>query len=97
MFLDPRETPCRQNPERLVAAVKYLRQLKDDEGEVKYPSYQLGRGNFGYVEAFIKREIQYIRNEDAARRREKERLIYRRWKDESRHSFGWKSWLCGIF
>ena len=56
MFLDPPEIPCRQNPERLVAAVKYLRQLKDDEGEVKYPSYQLGRGNFGYVEAFIKRE-----------------------------------------
>jgi hypothetical protein len=63
--LNANEVPSQQNPEKLVEAVDYLRKLENEDGGLKYPGF----GTFRYVEAFIKREIQYQRNNESRKKR----------------------------
>jgi hypothetical protein len=45
----------------MMEAVSYLKTLKNNKGDVKWSTFQ-GTAKIGYLEAFLKREIQYMRN-----------------------------------
>lgn len=66
--MDPTQTPDKQNPERLIEAVHYLKMLTDDEGKTKWPEYS-ANAKLGYVVAFIKREIKLLRNTEGKRKK----------------------------
>jgi hypothetical protein len=51
--LDPEKTPTKQDPDRMIKPVKYLRMLEDEEGETKWFQFHR-KAKPGLVEAFIK-------------------------------------------
>lgn len=59
-------TATNQYPEKMIESITYLKWLKDDKGAIKYPAFWRSE-NYGYVEAFIRREINNIRSRKKAR------------------------------
>jgi hypothetical protein len=53
--------PMEQDPAKMIEAIEYLKGLEDKQGGTKWMGYY-APGKFGYVEAFIRREIQMLRN-----------------------------------
>jgi hypothetical protein len=52
----------------MVEAMRYLKTLEGNDGTKKWPLYS-SKGKLGYIEAFIKREIEYIRKNELRRTR----------------------------
>ena len=61
-YLNSDQTATRQDPVEMIESINYLRQLKDDKGSFKYPEFWRSE-NYGYIEAFIRREIKNIRKQ----------------------------------
>ena len=68
--MDAEKTPTKQDPEQMIEAVKYLRMLKDEEGETKWPQFH-GKAKLGDVEGFIKYEIKLKRANTFRKKRER--------------------------